>query len=379
VKEVLMDGHEFKEFSKEEFELRCKKARNLMAQKDIDWLLVSDEANFRYFTGCTPPTKNRPAFFFLPLEGKPFILSATFSANAFRNMSWVPHVIEYKVPITAESIQNALVEAGAREVRVGTEQNDFLFGGFRMNLPFDEFIRLREMMQDCDFVNGSEILWRLRLIKTPLEIEYLRKACEITGKAYEYVFRSLRVGMTEKESCRLLVEGMVKGGADIPTPGKSGPCSFIYADASRPLGQPHIPTDKKIGKGDILHIDTGAIYRGYHADFARLAVMGRPNDSQKRLWEKSANAILRSLKKIKPGALLGDIEVHWHGIGLEPVEYPFVERDKGKMMEKGMALGVETMIHSETGESFYLEQNIVITDSGYELLSTIQLDFFEIQ
>jgi Xaa-Pro aminopeptidase len=375
-----MDTFDFREFPQAEFELRCRKARDLMSEKGIDWLIVSDYTNFRYFTGCMPATRNRPGFFFLPLVGNPFILAATFSIPDFRLMSWIPDIAEYRVPINAEKIRDALIDAGVRKARVGTEQNDALFGGFHMSLQCDEFIQLKQMMQDCEFVDASNILWTLRIKKTDFEVECLRKACDITSKAYEHMFHSVHAGMTELDASRLLIEGMMLEGADYPTQyrGSEAPCSFIIADATRPLGQPHMPVNKVMREGDVLHIDTGAVYRGYHADFARLGVVGKPNDKQIRLWEESVNPIRRSLQKIKPGNPLGEIEIHWHGIGLDLVEYPFVECDKDKIMTAGMVLGLENLLYDEIG-SFHLEDNIVVTESGYELLSKVKTDLFEIQ
>lgn len=376
-----MNTFEFREIPKEEFELRYKKARDLMSEKGIDWLFVSDWINFRYFTGCEPSTKNRPPYFFLPLQGSPFILSANLPASSFRTMTWVPEIVEYTVPIRAEAIRDALVDAGVRKARVGTEQND-AFGMFRMNIQFDEFIRLKEFMSDCEFVDASDVLWSLRVKKTDLEIEYIRKACDITGKAFEYMFHSVHPGMTEIDAARLLLEGMMREGADFPTQyrGKIGPCHGLIIDASRPAGEPHYPVDKVLKEGDVLHVDAGTIYRGYHSDFGRLGVVGKPNDKQIRLWEKSADDIRRSLEKIKPGNRLGEIEVWWHGLGLEGFEYPFVVCDKDKLMEVGMVLTPETIKYKmDTGETFNLEQNIVITESGYDLLSKVKMDLFEIQ
>lgn len=367
----MKDGYDFHEFPAEEYRGRYERARIFMADAGLDALLVSEENNYRYFTGHLPPTKNRPTLFVLPVEGPPFILAATYGSVAARQMSWVHEILEYEVPLKAEHLREALLEAGLDGKAIGTEAHDRFFGAAGMWVSHGEYQLLQQQMRGTAFQDASELIWRLRMIKSALEQECLAKVCEITGRAYQRTFSMARPGMTENQVGRVLISVMLDEGADLPSQGRSGPCAFLIVDASRPLGQLHAPTDKPLERGDLLHIDTGAIYKGYCADFARLATVGPPSLEQVAQWREVRRRVDQALGVVRAGNRLGDISVHWHGVGLDGVEPPFVGNHDELLMEPGMVLALEEIIYADSGETFHLEENVIVTDDGYELLSQI--------
>jgi Xaa-Pro aminopeptidase len=363
--------YDFHEFPKHEYERRYRRARSLMAAADFAALLVSEENNYRYFTGHLPPTKNRPTFFILPLEGPPLILAAIYGSAAARQMSWVTDISEYEVPLKAEYVQQALTQSGLEGKVVGTEAHDRFFGASGMRASHGEYHRLQELMPGTEFQDASELIWRLRMIKSDLEQQCLARVCEITGTAYQRTFSEARPGMTESQVGRIVISAMMDEGADLPSQGRPGPCAFLIVDASRPLGQLHAPTDKTLEPGDLLHIDTGAIYNGYCADFSRLATVGLPSPEQQTQWQEVRGRMDEALSAVQPGNRLGDISVHWHGVGLDGVEPPFVGNHDQLLIERGMALALEEIIYSDKGETYHLEENVIVTDDGYRLLTEV--------
>jgi len=372
----MNQSYDFHDFPEAEYQQRYQRARALMAEAGLDALLVSEPNNYRYFTGHMPPTKNRPTVFILPADGPPFILAAPYGAAAARQMSWIQEIMEYKVPLGWEDLRQALVKAGLDGKTVGTESHDSFFGAAGMTLSYGEYQWLQDEMPDTTFTDASELLWKLRMIKSPLEQEYLARACEITGKAYQRTFREARSGMTERQVSQLLIMTMMEEGADFPAAGRPGPCAFLVIDASRPLGQLHAPTSKPLAPGDLLHIDTGAVYKGYCADFARLGTVGPANPAQEETWREVRRRLDRTLEMISAGNRLGDIPVHWHGIGLDGVEPPFIGNHDDLLMEPGMVLALEEIISPESGETFHLEENVVVTKDGYELLTGIDSQLY---
>jgi Xaa-Pro aminopeptidase len=367
----MNNNFDFHEFPEAEYQLRYQRARALMAMAGLDAILVSEENNYRYFTGHLPPTKNRPTLFILPVDAPPRILAATYGAAAGRQMSWVKEIIEYKVPLKWPDLQQALAEVDLVGKTIGTEYHDEFFGGTRMTVPCGEYQRLQNGMPDTTFVDASALIWQLRMIKTPLEQACVSRACEITGKAYQHLFGEAKAGMTERQVSQLLISAMMDDGADFPTQGRPGPCAFLIVDASRPLGQLHAPTDKPLNRGDLLHIDTGAVYKGYCADFARLGTVGPASAAQEETWQEVRQRLDRALETVGAGKRLGDISVHWHGVGLDGVEPPFIGNHDELLMEPGMVLALEEIIYSNSGETFHLEENVLVTEDGYELLTTI--------
>jgi Xaa-Pro aminopeptidase len=362
---------DFHEFPEAEYQGRYDRARNLMAEARLDALLVSEDNNYRYFTGHLPPTKNRPTLFVLPLTGSPFIVAATYGSAAAKQMSWVQEILEYEVPLRAEDLRDALAGAGLNDKTIGTEAHDRFFGAAGMGVSHGEYQCLREGMPDARFQDASELIWKLRMIKSPLEQECHARVCEITGHAYESTFAAARPGMTESQVGQILIATMLEEGADLPTQGRPGPCAFLIVDASRPLGELHAPTEKPLRPGDLLHIDTGAIYKGYCADFARLATVGPASEDQQGQWQEVRRRIDDALSVVRAGNRLGDISVHWHGVGLDGVEPPFVGNHDDLTMEPGMALALEEIIYSDTEETFHLEENVIVTEKGYQLLTKV--------
>jgi Xaa-Pro aminopeptidase len=364
-------GYDFHDFPEAEYQRRYRRARELMAKAGLDGLLVSELNNYRYFTGHRTPTKNRPCLFVLPLDGPPLILGATYGAGAAKQMSWVQTVEEYEVPLKAEHLRQVLLKSGLGGKTVGAEAHDRFFGGAWTGVSHGEYQRLLGEMATTTFVDASELIWRLRMVKSQLEQNCLARVCQITGTAFERTFRAARSGMSERQVAQLLVGAMMEEGADFPSQGRPGPCAFLIVDASRPLGELHAPTDKRLGPGDLLHIDTGAIYNGYCADFARLATVGPANPEQKAQWQEVRRRMDAALSVVRAGNRLGDISVHWHGVGLDGVEPPFVGNHDDLLMERGMALALEEIIYSERGETFHLEENVIVTEMGYDLLTTV--------
>jgi Xaa-Pro aminopeptidase len=349
-----------------------------MAEAALDALLVSEENNYRYFTGHLPPTKNRPTLLVLPMEGPPLIIAATYGSAAARQMSWVQEILEYEVPLRAENLRDVLSGAGLEDKIIGTEAHDSFFGAAGMGVSHGEYERLQKEMPGTTFRDASELIWKLRMIKSPLEQQCLARVCEITGRAYQRTFSEARPGTTEIQVGRILISAMMDEGADLPSQGRPGPCAFLIVDASRPLGQLHAPTDKPLEQGDLLHIDTGAIYKGYCADFARLATVGPPSSEQEAQWREVRQRMDHALGVVRSGNRLGDISVHWHGVGLDGVEPPFVGNHDELLMERGMALALEEIIYSDSGETYHLEENVVVTDDGYELLTEIDSGLYVI-
>ena len=370
----------YHEFSLEEYDLRYRKAKILMKKIGADGLLVTDERNVRYFSGFTPRTKNRPVLFFLPLKGDPILLvSKELGAEDAKRISFVQRIDSYDLPLSHEAILATIKEAGLASSVIGIEWDDSIFSGFRPSVQYGVFDNLKQSLPQVKFVNSSELLWELRMLKTRAEVDCIRKACEITTKALDFTFQNIKPGMTERDVAQSLVTVMMKEGADYPSLGRPGPCGFILMDASRPLYHPHYPTEKKLKKGDLVHIDLGAVFKGYYTDFTRSAVIGPPTKRQIQTWKIVKERVQRSISKIKPGIKLGNINVHWHGVGLDYVEAPFggmLNRGihRGLLARPGMVLCVEDLVFSESGETFAFEEVVYIKKKGIEILSTANSD-----
>lgn len=363
---------DFHEFSQEEYELRFEKARDLMHRHQFDAILVGDEMNYRYFTGDRPPTKNRPTFVLLPLKGDPIVIASDFGAKTAKFITYISDVRGYPMPFSYGIVAEAIRHLGVK--RVGVEIDDEIFGSFRFPMQWGEFDRMKKGLPGVEFSDASKLLWELRLIKTEAEIECLKKSADITSEAYRMTFAEAYEGMRERAVAALFSSHMALLGADIPFRGKPGPSSLVIVDANHSPGEPPIPTEKPLRRGDILHIDGGAVYKGYCSDFSRLGVVGEPTKRQLGEWKKARDLVAENIGRLKPGIQFKTLTCHFHGIGLDAIEAPFGGMVGSPVhgewaVREGMVLCVEQNNYLDTGEVFAYEDTAVVRKDGAEVIT----------
>jgi Xaa-Pro aminopeptidase len=370
--------------SKEEYLLRLERLRALMHNNKLHAVLLGTGMNLRYFSGYPSPSKSvaRPFFLLLPLRGDPVLFSHSgHQAEAVR-FSWIQDVRDYtelsRVPVAL--IVEALRERGLLNQRVGMEL------GFEQSLDISylEHFRLREALKDAHLEDASELLWKLRQVKSESEISCLRHACQIVSDAYRATFDSVREGMPERQ-----VHRTMQGHLDRPETGEvflvitSGQGNYDLV--TKP------PEDRCIRKGDLVWMDAGCTVDGYWSDFSRAGVVGEPSaqqvDAQKRVHEITWEAIQR----VRPGITASSIARFCyqklaslnfsitssigvlasrigHGVGLNITEPPHIGLHDDTTLEPGMAITLEPGVATTYG-TFHVEENLVVTQEGCDVLS----------
>src|SRR5580765_5699346 len=142
----------------------------------------------------------------------------------------------------------------------------------------------------------------LRAVKDPSEIELLGTACRISCQAIADTFSLIRPGLTERQLAAALDARMAALGAERP--------AFDTIVASGPNGAipHHAPTDRPLRRGDLITMDFGALYAGYHADMTRTVALGEPAGWQREIYELVAAAQRAGLDAARPGADVGDVD-----------------------------------------------------------------------
>jgi Xaa-Pro aminopeptidase len=227
----------------------------------------------------------------------------------------------------------------------------------------------------------------MRTVKDDDEIALLREACAIGDRALQETLGQVAPGRTEREVARALESHMLDLGADgiaFETIVATGPHSAIPH---------HQPTDREIERGDLLKIDFGARYGGYHADCTRTVVVGRePHD-----WQREIYAVVRAAQRagrqaLTPGADVRDVDAAardvvaaagyadqfphglGHGVGLEIHEAPMLgSRATGRLAAR-MPVTVEPGIYLPDRGGVRIEDTLVVTEGVPDLLTTIPKD-----
>lgn len=243
-------------------------------------------------------------------------------------------------------------------------------------------------------------------IKSPREIELLRVAGEITGSTHNYLKPFIKPGITTKELDKLAEDYIRSRGATPSFKGYDGFPGTICASINEEVVH-GIPGNRKLKEGDIISIDIGACYKGYHGDSAWTYPIGKISKEKEYLLRHTEKSLFEGLSVIKDHIHVGDIgyavskyahehnlsvvrELVGHGVGTNVHEEPdvpnFGKQGSGPVLKEGMVIAVEPMLNLGTREIFILdddwtivtaddmpsahfEHTVLITKDGYEILT----------
>ena len=243
-------------------------------------------------------------------------------------------------------------------------------------------------------------------IKSDYEISLMKKAGNIVYKTHQYLKPYIKPGITTKELDKLAHDFIIKEGATPSFLNYEGFPASICTSINEEVVH-GIPSNRKLKNGDIIGIDIGACYKGYHGDSAWSYGVGSVSDSIKYLLEHTENALYAGLEKAKPGNRIGDIsnaieeyaksynlgivrELVGHGVGSNLHEDPDVpnygKAGTGPILKEGMTIAIEPMLNLGTPKIYILdddwtivtrddkpsahfEHSIVITKDGYQILT----------
>lgn len=246
-------------------------------------------------------------------------------------------------------------------------------------------------------------------IKNEHELELMRKAGQILAKVHAELGRELKEGMSTKDVDRI-GEEMIRSYGCVPNfLNYNGYPASICVSVNDEVVH-GIPTEERIiQNGDIVSLDAGLIYHGYHSDAARTHAVGEVGDEAQKLIAVTKQSFFEGIKYAKPGNHLVDIargiqtyaegngfsvvrDLVGHGIGTSLHEDPeipnFVRRRRGARLQKGMTLAIEPMINAGTEDVWWLEDDwtvvtmdgklsahyentIAITEDGCEVLTML--------
>ncbi|KKK37077.1 methionine aminopeptidase [Mesobacillus campisalis] len=242
--------------------------------------------------------------------------------------------------------------------------------------------------------------------KTPREIEIMREAGRIVALTHRELKKHIIPGITTKELDSIAEEFIASHGAEASFKGYHGFTGSICASVNNELVH-GIPGNRVLVEGDIISIDIGAKYNGYHGDSAWTYAVGTIEEDARRLMDVTEEALFRGLDEAKPGERLSNIshaiqtyvetngfsivrEYVGHGIGQELHEDPQVPHfgppNKGPRLKPGMVICVEPMVNA--GSRYvntladnwtvvtvdgklcaHFEHTIAITETGFEVLT----------
>ncbi|HWK68029.1 MAG TPA: Xaa-Pro peptidase family protein [Rhizobiaceae bacterium] len=249
-------------------------------------------------------------------------------------------------------------------------------------LPADAYLAIRDAFPDAKLVDATELMERMRAIKTPDELAKLKKASELITDAMLATIATAREGSTKAEIIECLRREETNRGAH-----------FEYCLLT--LGSSHnrAASDQAWKKGEVLSIDSGGNYQGYIGDLCRMGVLGEPDAELEDLLAEIEQVQQAAFSKVRAGVLGGEMIAHAesvlksskvaaytdffaHGMGLITHEAPFLMTNHpvtyegtyaAKPLEANMVLSVETTMLHPTRGFIKLEDTVAVADNGYEM------------
>ena len=382
-------------FSLQEYETRHKKCQALMKESGIDVMMLSKGQNIFYFSGYRTSLFSshfRPFFVLIFQSGDPVLITPNLEWFSADKESWFDDVRFWgkggKTNTPWDAVHDVLSEKKLTDCVIGTE----LDLGQRMSATYADFMNIKGKLPGCKFTNGTDITWKLRMVKSPKELEYMKEATRITCCGFEELVKRVKVGMTEREMHKIVASTMMEEGCEQEY------FLLIGAGKNRYNIMNPYPTDYAVQHGDLVEMDWGATYYGYWSDLTRVFAVGSISDHQRDIYN-AANEIRRvAVEATKPGLPIGVVDeaatkkadelgvreymLHrsGHTIGLEVHEIPSISATDRTIMEPGMCLTIEPALYDwpDVG-SFRIEDLVVVTPTGNEVYSPSTTDLIVVK
>lgn len=284
-------------------------------------------------------------------------------------------------PGALDVLVQALADKGLSEARLALDES---------GLSYDMRQQIVDRLPRAEFVDAAWMLRRIRMIKTPAEIQRLEAAAETTARALEATMAMAQPGVSERELWDYCNTRVAERG-DVLT--------FAVISGGRRTGHPHpLATDYRLRPGDLVKYDIGCVHGFYHADFGRTQVIEAPNDEQQSTYNALLAAHQAAIAELRPGVLpsqvfeaalaaahqngLPNYRRHHvgHGIGIDVYDPPIIQAatssselsgigSMNEPLEEGMTINIEAPYYVLGKHGMIVEDTLLITADGSRYLS----------
>ncbi len=353
---------------------RLENFSNWLKEAGQTFAFVHSSSNVFYLSNFECEPHERLLGLFIFPDAEPFLVCPGMEVSQARDAGWKHEIIGHgDADDPWEFIHNALKSRGIKEAnQVAIEKETLSYG------------RAEQIMKrypSVSFTSAEEKLHELRLIKDEQELEILRRAAELADFGVETGVKALQEGCTEMEVLATIEYELKKKGIRE----MSFSTMVLFGEKA---GQPHgNPGDRKLKRGDLVLFDLGVVLDGYCSDITRTVAYKEVNEKQKEIYDVVLNAQLETLNISQPGTRLGDLDKTarriiadagygdqfphriGHGIGIEVHEYPSMSENNDSLLVEGMTYTIEPGIYVPEVGGVRIEDDVLVTKTGYETLT----------
>jgi Xaa-Pro aminopeptidase len=349
---------------------RMSKLQRKMLEYELDYIFLPVSVNQYYITGINIKKTERLTAVFISREKEVIIICPAFELGRVKEqlklnvsciLTWEEQEDPYKI------IEKFL---GNKAYKIGVEATTW----------FREYKKLAHYLPEATFVDVDEVIGSLRIKKTNWEKQNIINAINIIDEAREAMFARIQIGTTELEACEFLrYEAIIRGGKSPSLHGVHLGVNTSFAHG----GNDNIA----IEEGTAIFADAGVYCNGYRSDITRSTTFGSPPPGYTNIFKVVLKAQRAALSAIEPGIIAEDLDfiarqiikkegfgeyfMHrlGHGLGMEVHEPPWIGPGQTEALEPGMVFTVEPGIYIPGKFGIRIEENVIVTENGCEILS----------
>jgi Xaa-Pro aminopeptidase len=380
--------------SQAEYKQRVERVRKALAKRKLDALYLTHGTSMFYLTGYSFISTERPAALVIPLDGTITFLGpllekdhVPLETTIIKDVKTYTDYPGTKHPI--EHFAQFLTEMKLTKKRIGTDSKVGALSLWGYKGP-----PLTKKLKGTKFVEISDLIWSMRLTKSPAEIQLIRESSKWANLAVSLMQKHAREGTWD-------VEAELKAATEASTTMKKTlgteytPKRSIYPVSTAFRGQigemsaiPHaMATKHMIKKGDVIIAETGVDIGGYTCELERTMIVGQPTEKQRKYFNAMLEAQDAAFNAFKPGAKCSDIDKAsikafkkadlislvkhhtGHGLGLEGHEPPWLDVGNQDPLRPGMVVSCEPGIYERGYAGFRHSDTVLVTEDGMELLT----------
>lgn len=351
------------------YSMRIKNLREEMSRRKLDAYLVPDRMDQYWLTGFT----GEDGGVLLTQRSVVLLTDGRFDEAADREAPYARKVLRKKrgPEATVKELKRLKVQ------RLGFDP---------AQMTVSDYTVLKKLGSPTKLVPAGGLITPLRAIKDAGEVRTMRKAIDVAEKAFKSVLRWLKPGLTERAVAARLVYEMQKRGAQ----GETFPSIVSFGPSS---SLPHaVPGDRKLQEDQVLLFDWGAQVDWYGSDITRVAWLGSLPARLRKIFDIVRDAHDRGIEAVKPGVKAHDVDraarrviekagygklfnhALGHGLGLVAHEIPRIGKGTQTVLEPGMVITIEPGIYVPGLGGIRLEDDVLVTSSGCEVLSTLPIE-----
>lgn len=359
--------------------------REVMGAHGLDAVVFTKSEAVRYITDFYVkgyrPFMDPEYFVVVPADGAP-IVGHTSGSDNYRiqiKSDITDHRKVSGVETWATELAGILGDYGLTNATIGVDL-----------LPFQIYKGLSEQCPGVTIVDANHLWTEATVVKHPIEIDYIREALSIVEIGLYASFAAVQPGARERDVAVAAETAMRQAGSEMQ------PFMTVISSGTNTGIFERIATEKRIRAGELVVVDMGAVYKGYTGDLGRTVCVGTPTDRQKEIYQVTYESIQAAIAAVKPGNTCADIDQaarkaiadrgygkyehkfstgHQLGWGLHGE--PLINKGVDYELRPGMVMCVEPRVtlydQPEIGGA-HLEESVLVTETGHELLSRCRFE-----